>query len=167
MLRDAHVDVLIDVRAFPRSRTNPAFNLEFLPAFLGDHQIGYEHMPALGGRRPRQFEVDASCNALWRVSSFHNYADYALGDVFQEALTALVLRGETAKSALMCSEAVWWRCHRRIIVDYLLFNGHPVQHLMAPGRSQAANPTPGAVFNVRKKVLYPAQSERRPEDVAT
>lgn len=156
MLRDAHVDVLIDVRAFPRSRTNPAFNIEALPDFLGRHQIGYEHMPALGGRRPRQLEVDATCNALWRVSSFHNYADYALGDSFQKALTDLVLKSETAKSALMCSEAVWWRCHRRIIVDYLLFHGHPVQHLMAPGRSQAASPTPGAVFNAREKVLYPA-----------
>lgn len=118
MLREARVSLLIDVRSFPRSRTNPAFNIDRLPAELAEVQVGYRHCPALGGRRKKQPEVDKSVNALWRVQSFHNYADYALSDAFGEALAEVVELGCNGRVALMCSEAVWWRCHRRIIADY-------------------------------------------------
>jgi uncharacterized protein (DUF488 family) len=155
MLREAEVALLLDVRAFPRSRTNPAFNIDTLPGELALLQIGYRHMRDLGGRRPRQPDVDPATNALWRVQSFHNYADYALGAQFAAAFAELLRLGGQARLALMCSEAVWWRCHRRIIADWLLLDGHAVDHLRAPGQAEAAAPTPGARRTASGKVIYP------------
>lgn len=145
MLRDAQVSLLIDVRTFPRSRANPIFNIDTLPNDLAEVQIGYRHCPALGGRRGKQPGVNEGTNALWRVQSFHNYADYAMGDEFSAAFRRLIDLGRDQRLALMCSEAVWWRCHRRIITDYLLMAGHDVDHLMAPGRREHAKLTVGAV----------------------
>lgn len=156
MLREARVEVLVDVRSFPRSRTNPVYNIDRLPADLEPVQIGYRHMPDLGGRRSRQAGVEDEVNALWRVRSFHNYADYALGETFGAAFEELVRLGGERRVALMCAEAVWWRCHRRIITDYLLLDGHAVEHLMGPGQTAAAKPTPGAVRTPAGKVVYPA-----------
>lgn len=156
MLREAQVDLLIDVRSFPRSRANPVFNIDRLPDSLARVQVGYRHCPALGGRRGKASGVDESLNAMWRVQSFHNYADYALGDEFAAAFADLVRLGRDQRLALMCAEAVWWRCHRRIITDYLLLNGHTVDHLMAPGHVEPATPTPGARKTASGKVIYPA-----------
>ncbi|PKP70906.1 MAG: DNA repair protein [Alphaproteobacteria bacterium HGW-Alphaproteobacteria-5] len=156
MLRDAQVDLLIDVRSFPRSRTNPAFNIDTLPDDLARVQIGYRHCPALGGRRPKQSRVDETLNAMWRVKSFHNYSDYALCDEYAAAFDDLVRLGSDRRLAVMCAEAVWWRCHRRIITDYLLLNGHAVDHLMVPGRIDHATLTPGAQRTAQGKVIYPA-----------
>ncbi|MBP7140889.1 MAG: DUF488 domain-containing protein [Opitutaceae bacterium] len=155
MLREAHVDLLIDVRSFPMSRTNPAFNADRLPKDLAREHIAYRHYPALGGRRPKQAGVDQSLNAHWKMPSFHNYADYALGDEFTAAFDELVDLGRKNRVAVMCAEAVWWRCHRRIITDYLLLNGHTVIHLMSPGRNSVAAPTPGAQRRADGKVIYP------------
>lgn len=156
MLRAAQVDLLIDVRAFPRSRANPVFNIERLPDALAPYQIGYQHWPELGGRRHVQSGIDAGTNALWRVQSFHNYADYALSDIFTAALGRLEQLGQAQRLALMCSEAVWWRCHRRIITDYLLLRGHAVDHLMGPGQVDAARPTSGAKKTPLGTIVYPA-----------
>lgn len=156
MLRAAGIDILADVRRFPRSRANPAYDIDRLPGELARFGIGYRHWPALGGRRPRQPDVDESLNALWRVRSFHNYADYALGDDFAAALDALERLGRDQRVALMCSEAVWWRCHRRVIADYLLLDGHAVDHLMGPGHVERATPTPGARKTPEGSVIYPA-----------
>ncbi|CAD7338194.1 DUF488 domain-containing protein [Sphingomonadales bacterium 58] len=158
MLRATRIAMLIDVRAFPRSRTNPAYNIDSFPEDLARLQIGYRHWPAFGGRRSRQPGVDENINALWRVRSFHNYADYALGREFAAAFDELVALGRNQRLALTCSEAVWWRCHRRIIADYLLLNGHAVDHAMMPGRPEKASPTPGAELTVEGKVVYPASS---------
>ena len=155
MLGEAGIDLLIDVRAFPHSRTNPVFNIERLEPELMPLGIGYRHCPALGGRRKKQGAVKPEVNALWRVPAFHNYADYALSGEFAAAFDDLVRLGEEQTIALMCSEAVWWRCHRRIITDYLLLNGHAVDHLMAPGKIEAARPTPGAYRTGSGKVVYP------------
>lgn len=155
MLREMQVDLLIDVRAFPRSRSNPVFNIDQLPASLAKVQIEYRHYPTLGGRRSKQAAIDPDLNAMWRVQSFHNYADYALGDEFAAAFSELVRSGEKQRLALMCSEAVWWRCHRRIITDYLLMNGHKVDHIMGPGRNDSGKPTPGAQKTHLGKVIYP------------
>lgn len=164
MLRAAGVGLLIDVRSFPRSRSNPAFNIERLPDDLARVQIGYRHCPDLGGRRPKQPGIDESRNAMWRVQSFHNYADYALGDQFARAFGHIVELGRTQRLALMCAEAVWWRCHRRIIADYLVLGGMAVDHLMAPGHTQHATPTPGAQRMADGKVVYPKpeRSSRAP-----
>ena len=158
MLREARVELLVDVRSFPRSRTNPVFNIDTLPASLQELQIGYVHSPALGGRRSKQAGIDPDLNAGWRVKSFHNYADYALGDEFGSAFAKLVETGTERRLALMCSEAVWWRCHRRIITDYLLLNGHEVEHLMGLGQTEAARPIPFARRIDAGKVIYPATS---------
>jgi len=159
MLRAAQIDLLVDVRSFPASRHNPAYNISRFPADLAQVQIAYQHCPPLGGRRPRQLGVDERLNALWRVQSFHNYADYALGSAFSAAFDKLVETGRARRVALMCSEAVWWRCHRRIITDYLLLNGHAVDHLMAPGRTEQARPTPGAQRTETGKVIYPPPAQ--------
>ena len=156
MLRDAEVDCLIDVRAFPRSNSNPAFNVERLPADLAAVRIGYRHEPAFGGRRPKQTGIAEEVNGFWRVQSFHNYADYALGEEFGASLAEIVRLGSERRLALMCAEAVWWRCHRRIIADYLVLGGHAVEHLMAPGESESARATEGARLTPEGKVVYPA-----------
>ncbi len=156
MLDAARVRWVADVRAFPRSRSNPAFNIDHLPDALAASGIGYVHIGALGGRRGRQPDVPETTNALWRETSFHNYADHALGDVFGAGFDQLLTLGADQRVVLMCAEAMWWRCHRRIITDYLVLNGHPVEHLMTPGRTQAAAATPGSVHRPDGKVVYPA-----------
>jgi uncharacterized protein (DUF488 family) len=155
MLREMQVGLLIDVRSFPRARSNPAFNIDQLPADLAKVQIKYRHCPALGGRRSKHPAIDPGLNGMWRVQSFHNYADYALSDEFAAAFAELVRLGQKQRLALMCSEAVWWRCHRRIITDYLLMNGHKVDHIMGPDRNDPATPTPGAQKTYFGKVIYP------------
>lgn len=159
MLREARVQVLVDVRSFPKSRSNPDFNVDRFPQRLADHQIGYRHMTALGGRRSKQPAVDDDLNAFWRVRSFHNYADYALGPDFRNAFDELVDLGQRRSLAMMCSEAVWWRCHRRIITDWLLLHGHEVRHLMSPGRIVMARPTEEARLRPDGAVIYPPAQE--------
>lgn len=156
MLQEAGVRTLVDVRSFPRSRTNPAYNIDTLPDELAKTQISYQHLSALGGRRPKQKEVDYQLNAMWRVQSFHNYADYALSDAFTTAFNKLVKLGQKQRVSIMCAEAMWWRCHRRIITDYLLLNGHPVDHLMRKGHAEPARPTQGAERRADGKIIYPA-----------
>ncbi|HET7409205.1 MAG TPA: DUF488 domain-containing protein [Paracoccaceae bacterium] len=156
ILQTAGVEVVADVRSFPRSRSNPTYNIDGLPDLLSERQVGYRHMPALGGRRGRQAGVPAEVNAVWRNDSFHNYADYALSDEFAAALADLVALGCQRHVAIMCAEAVWWRCHRRIIADHLIFAGHEVVHLMEPGREAVARPTPGACRTKDGLVVYPA-----------
>lgn len=156
MLRCADITMVIDVRTFPRSRTNPIFNSNTLPNDLAKIQIEYQHWPALGGRRSKQKQVDPELNAMWRVAGFHNYADYALSDEFGMAFDELIALGQQYRLAIMCSEAVWWRCHRRIITDYLLLNGHAVQHVMAANRIDVAIPNAGAQKLANGKVVYPA-----------
>ena len=155
ILRQAGVAMVVDVRSFPRSRANPQFNIDSLPQALAALQINYLHCPALGGRRPLQPEVPDDLNAMWRNRSFHNYADYALGSRFAEALDHILRLGRDRRLALMCSEAVWWRCHRRIITDHLLLSGHPVDHLLDLGQITPASPTPGAQSTPDGKAIYP------------
>lgn len=158
ILRNAGVTQLIDVRSIPRSRTNPQFNLDALPATLAEYQINHIFLKELGGRRPRQAALDPRTNDFWQNQSFHNYADYATTAPFQAGLQELLMRSASKSSAIMCSEAVWWRCHRRIIADYLLHAGRPVIHLMARGRSQLAKMTGVAVAD-GPILRYPQDSD--------
>lgn len=155
MLQEADVGMLADVRAFPRSRSNPDFNIDRFPDLLQQEGIEYRHFESLGGRRKKQPDVDDTLNAFWRVQSFHNYADYALREEFRSAIDELEDIGTDRSVALMCSEAVWWRCHRRVITDYLLARGHRVFHLMAPGKTQDAVLTEGAIVQPDGSVTYP------------
>lgn len=156
MLRSVGVNCVADVRRFPRSRANPAFNIDTLPTALAEVQIAYRQFPDLGGRRAHQSGIDPSTNGFWTHASFHNYADFALTEPFAAALEDLVALCESRTCALMCSEAVWWRCHRRIIADYLLARGFEVRHLMGEGRADPASLTPGAVITRQRTVTYPA-----------
>src|SRR5258708_39598190 len=119
LLARAQVACVVDVRTVPRSRTNPQYNRDILPETLARFQIGYEHIAALGGLRARTQGVAPEVNAFWQNQSFHNYADYALTPPFHSGLARLRELRNDRRCAIMCAEAVWWRCHRLIIVDYL------------------------------------------------
>jgi uncharacterized protein (DUF488 family) len=144
LLRQAGVGVLVDLRTVPRSRTNPQFNADALPAPLKAAGIGYRHIAALGGLRHRPKDAPPSPNVLWRSDPFRNYADYALTEPFRKGLAELRDLAGAQVCAIMCAEAVWWRCHRRIVSDYLLAGGGAVAHIMGPGKIEPARLTPGA-----------------------
>lgn len=144
ILAGAGVELVADVRTVPRSRANPQFNGDILPAQLGAHGIGYERFAELGGLRGRSKEIPPEVNGFWTNASFHNYADYAMSSAFADGLDRLRAVAETQSTAIMCAEAVWWRCHRRIIADYLILHGRTVLHLMGGGRIEPATLTPDA-----------------------
>lgn len=155
MLRPNEVRRVIDVRAFPRSRTNPQYNIDALPVALAHHGIGYEHIAALGGKRGKSREVPEDMNAFWDNQSFHNYADYAMGDGFRAGLERLLSLGQSERVAVMCAESVWWRCHRRIITDYLLAAGRDVWHIMGVDAIEPARITPAARPASNGALAYP------------
>lgn len=126
LLRHAAVEELVDVRSVPRSRRNPHFEGEALQASLPAATISYHHAAALGGfRRPRR----DSPHAGWKHPSFRGYADYMGDDKFQSALAELVRMASVQPTCVMCAEAQWWRCHRRLIADALIVRGWRVAHL--------------------------------------
>jgi uncharacterized protein (DUF488 family) len=136
---------VVDVRTVPRSRANPQYNKEALPAGLRAHGIGYEHLSALGGLRGRDKQgTPPDVNGFWENQSFHNYADYAMTPAFRAGLERLVAIGRHERCAYMCAEAVWWQCHRRIITDYLLAAGHDVFHIIGGDVPEPAKLTPEA-----------------------
>lgn len=156
LLRASDVRLVIDVRSMPRSRTNPQFNGDSLSESLAPFQIGYVHLAALGGLRGKQTPVESSNNGYWRVKSFRNYADYAQGPAFAAGLAELRALGAQRRCAIMCAEAVWWRCHRRLIADYLLAAGETVFHILGPGHVDPASLTPGARPRGDGLIDYPA-----------
>ena len=155
LLRAGRVDMLVDIRSTPRSRTNPQYNLDALPEALAAYQIGHLRIDELGGRRKKSRTVPPQVNAFWINQSFHNYADYALSEEFRAGLAQLRELAEDRRCAVMCSEAVWWRCHRRFVADYLLSEGREVFHLMAADRIDAAKINPAARA-VEAGLVYPA-----------
>jgi uncharacterized protein (DUF488 family) len=144
LLTESRIELLVDVRAIPRSRTNPQFNRDVLPASLAALAIGYEHIAELGGRRQRPRDAPPSPNTFWQNASFRNYADYAATDAFKAGIARLRELSGRQRSAIMCSETLWWRCHRRIISDYLLAAGIPVLHILAARKVEPATLTPHA-----------------------
>jgi uncharacterized protein (DUF488 family) len=156
LVRSAGVTLIADVRTVPRSRTNPQYNYDVLPPALMEFQIGYEHLPALGGLRGRQREIPVDVNGFWKNQSFHNYADYAISNEFRDGLARLREIGRTEHCAIMCAETLWWRCHRRIIADYLLFAGQSVFHIIGPGNIVPAGLTEAAKANSSGTLTYPA-----------
>ena len=148
------VSQLVDIRSFRRSRTNPQFNEAKLVRSLPRYGIGYVALPALGGRRPRAKQPPRKSNAAWKHSGFRNYADYALTAPFSAGVAELLALSAETSTAIMCSEAPWWRCHRRIVADHLIARGVPVIHLMTKTRGQPATPPPFAMLG-RGTVHYP------------
>jgi uncharacterized protein (DUF488 family) len=144
ILQNAGIELVADVRTVPRSRANPQFNGDTLSNSLAAFGIGYQRFAELGGLRSRSKDVPPEVNASWRNASFHNYADYAMSDSFAAGLDRLMAVAETKSTTIMCAEAVWWRCHRRIIADYLIARGRTVLHLMGNDRVETASLTPAA-----------------------
>jgi uncharacterized protein (DUF488 family) len=159
LVTTAEVKLVIDVRTVPRSRTNPQFNRDALPASLAAHGIAYEHLAALGGLRGKQPGVNSDVNAFWENASFHNYADYAMHEGFLSALQNLRDLGCSARAVVMCAESLWWRCHRRIVTDYLIAAGEEVFHILGPGHLQKAHLTPVARIGPDGTLTYPKDSQ--------
>ncbi|HEY4264658.1 MAG TPA: DUF488 domain-containing protein [Micropepsaceae bacterium] len=155
LLVSSGVKELVDVRTIPRSRTNPQFNADVLPESLRPFGIVYRHIAQLGGLRGRRKDRPQSPNTFWENSSFRNYADYAGTEPFREGLSNLREIGHRQTSAIMCAEAVWWRCHRRIIADYLLSLGETVFHILGPNKIEPAHLTPAAQQAADGTLLYP------------
>jgi uncharacterized protein (DUF488 family) len=158
LLKGAQIARVVDVRSVPRSRTNPQYNRDVLPETLARSAIQYEHMAALGGLRARQ-DVLADVNAFWQNQSFHNFADYALTPAFRSGLARLRVLGHEGHCAIMCAEAVWWRCHRRIIADYLIAAGETVFHIVGAGRIEPARITEAARHREDGSLVYATQGE--------
>jgi uncharacterized protein (DUF488 family) len=156
LLIAADIAFVADIRKFPMSKTNPQFNIDTLPGALAAFQVSYEHIAALGGLRGKARNVPSDVNGFWTNKSFHNYADYALSEPFHAGLEHLLNKGRQQRCAIMCSEAVWWRCHRRIVADFLIARGETVFHIMGHGRMEPARLTQGAVIQPGRTLVYPA-----------
>lgn len=162
LLRQVGVTLLVDVRSIPRSRMVPQFNEDTLPEALAADGIRYQRLPALGGRRGHPKGAPPSLNTQWRVAAFRDYADYAETDGFRVGLEALRALAREDRCAIMCAEALWWRCHRRIIADYLLAAGVRVEHIMGRGHVVPATLTPGARALADGTLRYQASSDGKP-----
>lgn len=127
LLKHFKIEQLIDVRRFPGSRKFPHFNTEVLENSMLENNMDYQHIEALGGRRKA---LPDSKNSVWNHPSFRGYADYMETDEFKEALISLEISASKKRSAIMCSEAVWWRCHRSMISDVLKAEGWKVLHII-------------------------------------
>jgi uncharacterized protein (DUF488 family) len=150
---------LADVRAFPSSRRHPQFNGPALADYLRAAGIGYRHMPGLGGRRS---PVAGSPNGGWHETAFQGYADHMATMEFQRALADLEAAARKTPTAIMCAEAVWWRCHRRLIADALVVRGWRVEHLgIGEGRPEHEL-TDFAVVGPGCALTYPPAQERLP-----
>lgn len=148
------VELLADVRTVPRSRFNPQFNRDTLPRDLAKAGIGYEHFSGLGGLR--HSKLKDSPNAGWHSKAFRNYADYMMTPDFEVGLNLLIAAAIERRTAIMCAEAVPWRCHRNLIADALTVRGFQVEHIMDDRTTHVHVVTPWA-FISGTEITYPAQ----------
>jgi uncharacterized protein (DUF488 family) len=145
LLTTYEISVLVDVRRYPGSRRFPQYNREYLSETLKGMGIIYHHMPDLGGRRTPRPD---SKNSGWRVAAFRGYADYMETEPFFKSVSALEDLAVQTSTAIMCSEAVWWSCHRALIGDYLKWKGWKVMHIMSESKAQEHPYTkPAKIFN--------------------
>ena len=133
MLRSFKIEQVADIRSFPGSRRYPHFNKEALEISLPANGIGYMHLKDLGGRRPAKTD---SINTGWRNAAFRGFADYMQTDNFKKGIEQLEEIALQKITAYMCSEAVWWRCHRSLVSDLLKLNGWNVYHIMEIGKAE-------------------------------
>ena len=151
VLKAHGVTRVVDVRTVPRSRHNPQFNRDTLPGTLEAAGIGYAHLPGLGGLRHGRKD---SPNTGWRNASFQGYADYMLTPEFAENIERLMALGRRERIAVMCAEAVPWRCHRSLIADALAVRGVAVEHIMSASRRDPHQMTPFARVE-GERITYP------------
>ncbi|HTF29556.1 MAG TPA: DUF488 domain-containing protein [Flavitalea sp.] len=143
------IQLLVDIRSFPGSRRYPHFNKENLADSLLENDVHYKHIAGLGGRRK---PAKDSLNLAWRHPSFRGYADYMQTDEFKDHIVALERLAEKERTAYMCSEAPWWKCHRALVSDFLKIRGWIVWHIMEKGKltehpfTSPARPVQGQLF---------------------
>ena len=150
MLKSFEIELVADIRSFPGSRRYPHFNKEALIISLPENNIEYTHLVKLGGRKKPHND---SHNTGWRVAAFRGYADYMETENFNDGINNLEFLGTKKRVAYMCSEAVWWRCHRSLVSDYLKFNGWTVMHIMGLGKAEEHPYTKPAIIE-GDKLLY-------------
>jgi uncharacterized protein (DUF488 family) len=155
LLSQHQIEALVDIRRFPSSRTFLHFNQKNLAATLQEAGIEYHWIEALGGRRPKSAGDESSRNRGLENEGFRNYADYMQTEPFREAVGKLLEIAERKRTALMCAESVYWRCHRRLVSDFLLANDVAVQHIFPKGELRPHQPTPGVEIDAGT-VTYPA-----------
>jgi len=143
---------VVDIRTVPKSRRRPHFNADALAESLPERGMAYMHLARLGGWR--RAETD-SPNGAWRNLSFRGYADYAMGEEFAQGLAQLRRLAAAARTAMMCSEALWWRCHRRLVADNLVVAGDSVWHIGSDGRASPHELTPFATVGHDGRITYP------------
>lgn len=154
LLRSHRIHRLVDVRTIPRSRHNPQYDTEELAAHLKKVKLTYLHMPQLGGLRKAKKD---SVNIGWKNASFRGYADYMQSEQFQRALEQLMAESRERPTAVMCAEAVPWRCHRSLIADALLIRGWAVRHIMTKTKADTHRLTRFAVVEA-DRITYPSVS---------
>jgi len=155
LLKENEIKLLADVRAWPGSKRYPQFNKEVLAESLNAHGISYEHFPELGGKRKSKPD---SRNSAWPNASFRGYADYVETEEFKKGIERLLdVAEETGPTAIMCAEAVWWRCHRSLIADYLKVRGVEVLHILGANKIEPHPYTPAARI-VNGELSYEADS---------
>jgi len=139
------IEALVDIRTVPKSRANPQFWGTSLAETLPEADISYHRIDGLGGLRSKSRNVPPAVNEFWENQSFHNYADWALGPQFHQGFIELEDLASTQITVIMCAEVLWWRCHRRIVADYLLTSGHEVTHIFDEKHQEPAKLTSAAV----------------------
>jgi uncharacterized protein (DUF488 family) len=159
LLRSQRIELLVDVRRFPGSRKYPHFNAEEMARWLGAAGIGYRLMKDLGGRRTPRSD---SHNTAWRNASFRAYADYMETPEFQAAIEELLDAARSQRAAIMCSEAVWWSCHRALISDYLKIRGVEVLHILSATKIEP-HPFTSAATIVAGRLSYAATAPHDPQ----
>jgi uncharacterized protein (DUF488 family) len=157
LLNSHGVKRVIDIRTIPRSRHNPQFNREMLAASLRASGIGYVHLKKLGGLRHARPD---SINLGWRNTSFRGFADYMQTPEFEAGLERAMKLAKSKPSALMCAEAVPWRCHRSLVADALVVRHIPVEHIIGTSRANLHKITPFARI-YRTRITYPDETVRR------
>jgi uncharacterized protein (DUF488 family) len=152
LLAAHEIEVLADIRTVPKSRRHPHFGTDALSRELPARGMAYQHLARLGGwRRP----ADDSPNGAWRNKSFRGYADYAMTQEFADGLDELLRLAAARRTAMMCSEALWWRCHRRLVADRLTALGETVWHIASDGQASRHAITPFAAVASDGHLTYP------------
>ena len=153
-----HIQFLVDVRATPYSRRNPQFSTDALAESLAKAGLRSRHMPGLGGRRKSRPD---SVNRGWRSAGFRGYADYMQTDEFRGAMEELMTYGQTGRTAVMCAEAVPWRCHRQLVADALVSRGWQVRHILSATEASTHQITPFAKIE-QDSLTYPEPMVQEP-----
>lgn len=154
LLKQYQVNMLADIRSYPSSRRCPQYNQEAMQHWLPEHGIAYQHIAALGGRRPKG-TVSLELIGGWTHPAFRNYAAYMQSDTFECGLAELIELAKSHTVAYMCSEAVWWKCHRRMVSDALTARGIEVEHIMDSSLSR--HELTGFAETHGDRVVYPGQ----------